>query len=234
MRILLTNDDGISSPALEMMRERLERCGYEVFIVAPKENKSAVSMAISLKDGVKVKQLDEKTYWVDGTPCDCIHFCVEKLFKDKKLDLVISGINMGSNLGYETLYSGTVAAARLAHMKGLRAIASSYDQMHPSTEELEMCSDYTVEFAIEYLNEKADGYFINYNLPSPIRENITSVETRVGQRSYDNQLNQVASEENGIKHYYYEGILKDDSENEHHDSVAIRNGKISVSKLKVF
>ncbi|MCT4663268.1 MAG: 5'/3'-nucleotidase SurE [Tissierellales bacterium] len=232
MRILLTNDDGISSPALEMMRERLENRGHEVFIVAPKENKSAVSMAISLHDGVKVKKLDEKTYWVDGTPCDCIHFCIEKLFKNESLDLVISGINMGSNLGYETLYSGTVAAARLAHMKGIKSMASSYDQMHPSTEELELCADYTIEFAQNYLEENHDGYFVNYNMPSPIKENLDWVETKVGNRSYDNQLNQVACEEDGIKHYYYEGILKDDSEDEHHDSVAIRNGKISITKLK--
>lgn len=232
MRILLTNDDGIESPALELMRDRLIDLNHEVYIVAPKENKSAVSMAISIHDGVKVKKIDELTYWVDGTPCDCIHFCLEKLFKNKNIDLVISGINMGSNLGYETLYSGTVAAARLAHMKGLKSIAVSYNCLNPSIQELELCADYTVEYANKYILKDKDGYFVNYNLPYPVKEDLILVETQIGNRSYDNQLNEVEYDEAGIVKYHYKGILKDDLIDEKYDSVAVRNGKISITKLK--
>lgn len=232
MRILLTNDDGIEAPALEMMRSRLKKEGHEVYIVAPRENKSAVSMAISLHHGVKVKKIDDKTYWIDGTPCDCIHFCVEKLFKHNPIDLVISGINMGSNLGYETLYSGTVAAARLAHMKGIKSIASSYDNLKPSLEEMEICADYTVQYVKTNIDIQSDQYFINYNIPSPVKSGLIAIETQIGNRSYDNQLNKVEHDEDGIDKYYYEGILKDELQDEKYDSVAIRNGKISITKLK--
>ncbi len=123
MRILLTNDDGWNAPGLNLLAASL-RPQAEVIIVAPDRNRSGASNSLTLNDPLRVESLGPLVYSINGTPTDCVHLALTGLL-DREPDLVISGINDGSNLGDDVLYSGTVAAAMEGRFLGLPAISVS-------------------------------------------------------------------------------------------------------------
>lgn len=123
MKILLSNDDGCQAPGLVCLRKHLLEA-HEVRTVAPDRNRSGASHSLTLMRPLRVQQHDDGTMCVDGTPTDCVHLALQGLI-DFKPDLVVSGINAGSNLGDDTLYSGTVAAAMEGRQLGYAALAIS-------------------------------------------------------------------------------------------------------------
>lgn len=123
MKILLSNDDGYRAPGLEALRQAILPLGH-VTVVAPERNRSGASNSLTLDVPVRVFKYDTDSYYVNGTPTDCVHLAISGLF-DVEPDIVISGINDGANLGDDTLYSGTVAAAIEGRFLGLPAIAVS-------------------------------------------------------------------------------------------------------------
>ncbi len=133
MRILLTNDDGIMADGIYTIARELEKY-YDVTIVAPETQKSAQSHAITLHKPliikeVKLDSLKSKAYSVSGTPADCVRAGIEAIVKDK-IDLVVSGINLGYNAGMDIIYSGTVSAAIEANIYNLPSIAVSSEWMN--------------------------------------------------------------------------------------------------------
>lgn len=161
MRILLVNDDGIHSEGIHILARTLEK-DHEVIIVAPEEQRSAQSQAITIeKDiivkGTKLKGIKSKAYSVSGTPVDCVRIALDKLI-EKPVDLVISGINRGLNAGMDILYSGTVSAAIEANMYNLPAMALS-------TELVDDKIDYHLAAKYgKYILEKSKEYFIRNNI----------------------------------------------------------------------
>ena len=130
MKILLTNDDGVHALGIYALAKVLEK-EHDVIIVAPSEQKSASSHAITIRNPLYMgeTQLDgikSKAYWVKGTPADCVKLFFEKI-NNEKIDFVISGINDGYNLGTDVLYSGTVSAAIEANIYNIPSIAVSTD-----------------------------------------------------------------------------------------------------------
>lgn len=123
LNILLSNDDGIASPGLTALRKTFSKWG-EVATAAPMFNRSTSGHALSLHKPLRLAELGEQTFSVDGVPADCVHLALNSLLK-RKPDLVISGINQGANLGQDVYYSGTVAAAREAAISGIPAVAVS-------------------------------------------------------------------------------------------------------------
>ena len=127
MRILLTNDDGVYAPGLAALHAALKAC-HEVTVVAPETEQSAVGHAITLSDPIRVRPLGPRTgfagYAVSGTPADCVKLALHELLPQKP-ELVVSGINLGANLGVNLLYSGTVSAATEAAIQDLPAMAVS-------------------------------------------------------------------------------------------------------------
>src|SRR5690606_19396536 len=95
--ILISNDDGINSEGLHKLHETLKDLG-EVFVVAPDRDQSAVSHSLSLYRPLRIEQISDNVYTVDGTPTDCVNIAVNGILKDKKIDIVVSGINKGENL----------------------------------------------------------------------------------------------------------------------------------------
>ena len=116
--ILISNDDGINSEGLHKLHEALKPLG-EVFVVAPDRDQSAVSHSLSLYRPLRIEQISDNIYTVDGTPTDCINLAVNGILKDRKPDLVVSGINKGENLGDDITYSGTVSAAMEGALLGI-------------------------------------------------------------------------------------------------------------------
>ena len=123
-RILVTNDDGIHSEGIVALARALERLG-EVFVVAPAHEMSAASHSITLTRPLRIDPIDEHHFAVDGTPTDCVTLAMSHILKDRRPDIVLSGINRGPNLGDDTTYSGTVAGALEASIHGLPGIAVS-------------------------------------------------------------------------------------------------------------
>jgi len=123
MRILVSNDDGYSAPGIEALAVAL-RPFADVIVVAPDRNRSGASHSLTLDRPLRLTQASDQVHHVDGTPTDCVHVALTGLL-DAPPDLVVSGINNGANMGDDTMYSGTVAAAMEAYLFGLPAIAFS-------------------------------------------------------------------------------------------------------------
>jgi len=124
MRLLLSNDDGCHAPGLTALRAALVKICDELVTVAPDRNRSGASNSLTLERPLRVRQVEDDLYSVDGTPTDCVHLATTGLF-DRDADMVVSGINQGANLGDDVLYSGTVAAATEGRSLGLPAVAIS-------------------------------------------------------------------------------------------------------------
>lgn len=129
MRILLSNDDGCTAPGLLAMARHL-KAEHEVDIVAPDRNRSAASNSLTILTPLRIQRHDDGTICVDGTPTDCVHLALATLLPQKP-EMVVSGINNGPNLGDDTLYSGTVAAAMEGRHLGTAAIAVSMAAYNP-------------------------------------------------------------------------------------------------------
>src|SRR5256885_5014764 len=124
-RILITNDDGIHSHGLEMLEKTLREVG-DVFVVAPAAEMSGASHSLTLARPLRIRQIDERHWTVDGTPTDCVTLALHKILKEDELpDVCVSGINHGGNLGDDATYSGTVAGALEATILGVPGIAVS-------------------------------------------------------------------------------------------------------------
>lgn len=123
MKILLSNDDGIYAKGLRTLYEAVKGFG-DVHVVAPDRNRSGASNSLTLTNPIRIKTIEPNFISVEGTPTDCVHLALTGLF-DEVPDIVISGINDGSNLGDDILYSGTVAAATEGRSLGLPAVAIS-------------------------------------------------------------------------------------------------------------
>ncbi|HDZ1813153.1 TPA: 5'/3'-nucleotidase SurE [Klebsiella pneumoniae] len=124
-RILLTNDDGISAPGLEILRTIAAELAPEVWIVAPAEEKSGASQSVSLHRTIICVQSGQHEYAVTGSPADCVALVCAELMRDCLPDLLLSGINRGGNLGNETVFSGTVGAAMTGLLFSIPSIALS-------------------------------------------------------------------------------------------------------------
>jgi 5'-nucleotidase len=125
MRILITNDDGINAKGLEILKAIALGISPDVWTVAPETNQSGTAHSMTLHTPLRLRSLDERTHAVAGTPTDCVIMAVRHLLKDQPPDLILSGVNHGSNLAEDVTYSGTVAAAMEGALLGIPSIALS-------------------------------------------------------------------------------------------------------------
>ncbi|HDM76023.1 MAG TPA: 5'/3'-nucleotidase SurE, partial [Deltaproteobacteria bacterium] len=128
-RVLITNDDGIYAKGIEVLFFELRK-EFEVIVVAPETEQSAVGHAITLMNPLRLKKINRNGeffgYAINGTPADCVKLAIKELVTEP-LDLVVSGINLGANVGINVIYSGTVSAATEGTMMGVPSIAVSID-----------------------------------------------------------------------------------------------------------
>src|SRR5690606_30699449 len=124
MRILLTNDDGIHAPGLEVLRRIAAELSNDVWVVAPETDQSGVSHSLTLNDPLRVRHVEERIWALRGTPTDCVIMGVRHIMPELP-DLVLSGVNRGQNLADDVTYSGTVAGAMEGTLLGIRSIALS-------------------------------------------------------------------------------------------------------------
>lgn len=180
MRILLSNDDGCTAPGLRCLAEHL-RPVHSLEIVAPDRNRSGASNSLTILNPIRVQKHADGTYCVDGTPTDCVHLALTGLLTETP-DMVVSGINAGANLGDDTLYSGTVAAAMEGRHLGLAAIAVSCVSVNP--QHYDTAAKITLRL-IEHLQRAPlpGNTILNVNVPDVPYEELQGIEvTRLGNR----------------------------------------------------
>src|SRR5438067_8994 len=163
MKLLLTNDDGIDAPGLEALLNAARAFGDPV-IVAPAGAQSGVSHRVTWQEGVRIEPRGDKRYAIHGTPADCVRLGLLKLVPDAKW--VLSGINLGGNLGADVHYSGTVAAVREAVLHGWPGIAMSHYRKKDTEYDWPRVAKWTVRVLTELLAKPRDaGSFWNVNFP---------------------------------------------------------------------
>ena len=227
--ILLTNDDGIHAPGLKMLFQQSRNLGKTV-IIAPEHDNSAASHSLTMNRPLRVREIAENTYTINGTPTDCVTIGIGKILPQKP-DLVISGINPGPNLGDDVSYSGTVSAAIESTMLGIPAIAVS---LAAETEPLhyETAAAFIVRLA-QIILEKGlpRDTLLNVNVPNTTLEMIGGVAfTRRGRRLYDDAIKETFDPW-GRKHYWIGGGTPSFDAGEDTDSAAISVNKISITPM---
>jgi 5'-nucleotidase len=186
MNILISNDDGYLSPGIIALSEALAALGT-VWTVAPDRDRSGASNSLTLSRPLRPRQLDERLWVIDGTPSDCVHLGIKGLLPVVP-DLVVSGINHGSNLGDDVLYSGTVAAATEGRSLGLPSIALSSTSFAP--EHLDVAAGIAVDLVRRLENHPLPAMtLLNVNVPDVPLEQLGAVcATRLGRRHPSSQI----------------------------------------------
>jgi 5'-nucleotidase len=180
LRILVSNDDGYFSPGITLLADALRRLG-EVTVVAPERDRSGASNSLTLDRPLSVRRAANGSYFVNGTPTDCVHLAVTGLL-DFVPDMVVSGVNLGANMGDDTIYSGTVAAATEGFLLGIPSVAvslASKEGKHYDT---------AIGIALELVERfkrapVGEAVLLNVNVPDVARGALRGVEvTRLGKR----------------------------------------------------
>lgn len=177
MRILITNDDGYKAKGIKVLAEIMKQFG-EVTVIAPKAHQSGMSMAVSLGfKQIAHKDLGEGWHYVDATPASCVKFGLNTMYLDNYPDVVISGINHGSNAATASCYSGTLGAAAEAALNGIPAIGVSLDTLHPDADFSPVEKYFGDIFAklMENLPQK-HGVYYNVNFPDIPSEQIKGIK----------------------------------------------------------
>lgn len=226
--ILVTNDDGIHAPGLTILAQALQSLG-RVVIVAPDQDNSAASHSLTMKRPLRVKDLGQDRYSVDGTPTDCVTLAMGKILP-RKPQLVVSGINPGPNLGDDVSYSGTVSAAVEGTMLGAPSLAVSLAGDEAFV--FETAAAFAVTLARTILDKGLPkDTLLNVNVPNRGPEEILGVRfTRQGRRVYDGAIKETFDPW-GRQHYWIGGGTPLWDEGEDTDAQAILAGYVSVTPL---
>lgn len=198
--ILLTNDDGIQSPYLDVMSQVLTKeLQAEVLILAPEKQRSAMSHSITLHKPLRVEEVQDNCYSVSGTPADCVYVGLMKI-ANRRPDLVVSGPNDGYNLGADVYYSGTVGAAVEGGLRGIPSIAVSVETGHADV--VPTAAALVAQLARGLLSKDApDKTVFNVNVPRGCEGKVRY--TRLGKRIYNDDVQERKDPRN--RSYYWIG-----------------------------
>ena len=234
-RILVSNDDGYHAPGIEALYEAVKDLG-DVVVMAPEQNCSGASNSLTLGRPVGVRQSSNGFYSVSGTPTDCVHLAATGFF-DVKPDIVISGINNGQNMGDDTLYSGTVAAAMEGLMLGVPSIAfSQVERGWAHIEDAAQVARAIVQLVLaKNLHGLRQAFLWNVNIPnlpfSQLQGNGGAL-TRLGRRHAAQDLHRFENPRGETMYWIgAAGAVKDGDEGT--DFYAVEHGQTSITPLQI-
>ena len=235
MNILITNDDGIRADGIIELSKELSKT-HNVYVVAPDTQKSATGHAITIHNPIMLNDeyIDENicAYSISGTPADCVKIGIEALFKDINIDMVISGINNGPNLGTDVIYSGTVSAAIEGFIQNKPSIAFSLNEFNVEKEKYKEVSKYAAKI-VNDIQDKLnllDDCILNVNIPN--KEVKGTKITRLGERKYENVLEERVSPY-GKRYFWIGGKVKELEQELDSDITAIENGYITITPINI-
>jgi 5'-nucleotidase len=230
MRILVSNDDGYFAPGISALAEALASCA-DVIVVAPERDRSGSSNSLTLDRPLSVRRAPNGYMFVNGTPTDCVHLAVTGLLEELP-DVIVSGINHGANMGDDTIYSGTVAAATEGFLLGIPSIAISLVAQgggHFDTAARVAC-DIVARFASHPLNQPV---LLNVNVPDlPHRELRGTAVTRLGKRHKAEPVVK-SSTPRGDVVYWVGAAGRAQDAGAGTDFHAAANGTVSITPLQV-
>jgi len=242
MKVLLTNDDGIDAQGLQTMRRALlEVPGVELAVIAPDSNRSATARSITTRRPLRIREVEfgdgTVGYATDGTPVDCVRFSRLGLVEGFEADLVVSGINHGSNLGDDITYSGTVAAAFEAIVLGIPGISVSQQS---DARELDFRMgrafgfDVAARFVARVVEELEtvplpEGTLLNINVPAGEPEGVEV--TSLGKRVYRDELTLQSEDEDGHRSFWIYGGDPGFEDEPGTDLAAVAAGRIAVTPV---
>jgi 5'-nucleotidase len=226
VRILVTNDDGVHSSGIRALTESLGALG-EVWVVAPLGESSAIGHALTLTRPLRLEQIGDRVFSVDGTPTDCVILGVDKVLRALP-DLVVSGINLGYNLGDDVTYSGTVAGALEATLLGLPGIAVSLCRSRNYDFTQAAAAARTVAAAV-LRHGLPHRTFLNVNVP---RTEAQGYKITVQARRRQTTTVREGEDPRGRRYYWIEEVASDWQDDPRADISAIRDGFISVTPLQ--
>ncbi|MFW5683710.1 MAG: 5'/3'-nucleotidase SurE [Spirochaetota bacterium] len=226
MRILLTNDDGIDSAGLEALRQALS--DHEVWIVAPDGERSAQSHSITVHDPIRCRQLGDQVFATSGSPADCVIVGLLGVMAEKP-DVVVSGINIGPNLGTDIVFSGTVAAARPAAFMGYPGIAASINSSRPPFH-LRPLAEFVARNLEQLVSLWNPRHLININGPNVDSDELPVQITYPSRRIYHDTLEEFSSP-HGERYYFLNGHPVESPMERGSDWTAVAEGSISISPI---
>jgi 5'-nucleotidase len=230
MRILLSNDDGYFAPGIEVLARTLADLA-DITVVAPERDRSGASNSLTLDRPLRLRRAANGFYFVNGTPTDCVHLAVTGML-DHLPDMVISGINLGANMGEDTIYSGTVAAATEGYLLGIPSVAvslNSYKAAH-----FETAAAVTRRIVEHCLSRPLDEtVLLNVNVPDvPLNELKSLQVTRLGKRhKAEGVVRQVSPRGETVYWIGAAGPAQDAGEGT--DFHAVEQGHASVTPLQI-
>lgn len=230
MKILLSNDDGYLAPGLNILAQYLGKIA-DITVVAPERNRSGASNSLTLDRPLSVKQAANGFYYVNGTPTDCVHIALTGLMQDMP-DMVVSGINDGANMGDDTLYSGTVAAATEGYLLGIPSFAVSMSQHQPS--HFETAASIMVDLVQRFnRSEITEPTLLNVNVPDMPLEQIKGRKiTRLGKRHKAEPVIRLQTPR-GETVYWVGAAGQPNDGGEGTDFHAVAQGFVSISPIQV-
>lgn len=233
MVILLSNDDGYSSLGIQALRKSLSTIA-KVYVVAPDKEQSAVSHKITFNEPIRIKQIDDTTFTTDASPADCVKAAFLHLVPEK-IDLVVSGINHGPNMGTDVFYSGTVAAAREGAIKGVPGIAFSLNSFQKNLDFLPAAL-WASKIVSQFYELLLPKHVLNVNFPffeNKKDQDFLGVKiTKLGKRVYQEKIIQ-QEDPMGNPYYWLGGDLPIHSPCQGGDFDAVEQGFVSATPLSL-
>ena len=230
MRILLSNDDGYFAPGLAALAAALAGLG-EVVVVAPEQNRSGASNSLTLDRPLMLKQAANGFHFVNGTPTDCVHLAVTGML-DTLPDIIVSGINNGANMGDDTIYSGTVAAATEGYLLGIPSIAISLTSFEGRNFAAagRVARELVERYTAKPINQPV---LLNVNVPDIPYEELKGIQvTRLGRRHKAEPVVKMVSPRNETMYWIgAAGAAADAGPGT--DFNAVERGFVSVTPLQV-
>ncbi len=234
MRILVTNDDGINAPGLQVLRQIADHLSDDVWVVAPESNQSGAAHSLTIQVPLRCEEVSERTFSVRGTPTDCVIMGVRHVLRDTPPDLVLSGVNRGANIADDITYSGTIAAAMEGTLLGIRSIALSqtfgFESANPKWETALEHGTRVVEEAFKA--DWPEGVLMNVNFPDAAPNDVQgTVVTRQGKR--DQNLLEIDERQDtwGSPYYWFGFERRRSNPEEGTDLWAIYKNLISITPL---
>jgi 5'-nucleotidase len=229
MKILISNDDGYLAPGIVALADALASIA-EIVVVAPDSNRSGSSNSLTLDRPLSVYKAANGFHFVNGTPSDCVHVALTGVLSFRP-DLIVSGINQGQNMGDDTLYSGTVAAATEGYLFGIPAIA--FSQVEKGWGELDAAARMARQIVLRKFDSLDKPYLLNVNIPNlPYDSFGDIVATRLGKRHQSEAVIR-AIDPHGREIFWIGPAGQAREAGEGTDFHAVANGKISITPLQI-
>lgn len=231
MRILISNDDGYQAPGIAALASAVAEIADQVIVIAPERNRSAASSSLTVSDPLRVYTAPNGFMYVNGTPSDCVHLAVTGLL-DELPDMVISGINAGSNLGDDVIYSGTVAAAIEGRFLGYPAVAVSTNSFNPN--HYQTAARVVCELVQRINNDPLpQDTILNINVPDVAWSDLNGRQvTRLGNRHIAERTIR-AEDPRGEPLYWVGAAGAEQDAGPGTDFYAVANNAVSITPLKI-